>query len=93
MSNDGGRLQGQPADGPRVLVVDDEPNITELLGMAPMQYLTHWRIQAAGYDLLNTKKSIHQVAQEVGYESEAAFTRAFKRTMGAPPAAWRRQRR
>jgi AraC-like DNA-binding protein len=66
---------------------------SDLLGMAPMQYLTHWRIQAAGHDLLNTNKSILQVAREVGYESEASFTRAFKRMMGAPPAAWRRQRR
>jgi len=64
----------------------------EVLGMPPMQYLASWRIHAAAHELANTSKSILQVAQEVGYDSEASFTRAFKRVMAAPPAAWRRQR-
>ena len=42
--------------------------------------------------LLASGKSIAQVAQQVGYESEASFTRAFKRELGMPPAAWRRER-
>jgi AraC-like DNA-binding protein len=57
-----------------------------------MQYLAAWRIQVAAHELLASGKSIAQVAQEVGYESEASFTRAFKRSLGVPPAAWRRQR-
>lgn len=62
------------------------------LGMPPMQYLASWRIHVAAYELANSSKSILQLAQEVGYESEASFTRAFKRAMNAPPATWRRQR-
>jgi AraC-like DNA-binding protein len=65
---------------------------TRILGMAPMQYLAAWRIQVAAHELLASGKSIAQVAQEVGYDSEASFTRAFKRSLGVPPAAWRRQR-
>jgi AraC-like DNA-binding protein len=64
-----------------------------ILGMPPMQYLATWRIHAAAHELLNSGKSILQVAQEVGYDSEASFTRAFKRVMDAPPATWRRERR
>jgi len=64
-----------------------------ILGMPPMQYLATWRIHAAAHELLNSGKSILQVAQEVGYDSEASFTRAFKRLMDAPPATWRRERR
>jgi AraC-like DNA-binding protein len=64
-----------------------------ILGMPPMQYLATWRIHAAAHELLNSGKSILQVAQEVGYDSEASFTRAFKRVMDTPPATWRRERR
>lgn len=64
----------------------------DILGMPPMQYLARWRIHAAAYDLLNTGKSILGVALDAGYDSEAAFSRAFKRVMGLPPAAWRRRR-
>jgi len=63
-----------------------------LLGMPPMQYLASWRIHVAAYELANSSKSIIQLAREVGYESEASFTRAFKRAMNAPPATWRRER-
>lgn len=63
-----------------------------ILGVPPMQYLVTWRIHAAAHELLNSGKSVLQVAQEVGYDSEASFTRAFKRVMEAPPARWRRER-
>jgi AraC-like DNA-binding protein len=64
----------------------------EILGVPPMQYLANWRIHSAAHELVNSGKAIPRIAQEVGYESEASFTRAFKRVMGAPPAAWRRRR-
>jgi AraC family transcriptional regulator, alkane utilization regulator len=64
----------------------------EVLGVPPMQYLANWRIHVAAYELINSKKPIAEIAAEVGYESEASFTRAFKRVMAAPPATWRRQR-
>ena len=63
---------------------------TQLLGQAPMQYLASWRLQVAAQDLLSGSHSIALVAERVGYESEAAFNRAFKRQFGLPPAAWRR---
>lgn len=64
-----------------------------LLGMPPMAYLANWRIHVAAHELINSGKPILQIAQEVGYDSEASFTRAFKRLLGTPPATWRRQRR
>ena len=64
----------------------------DTLGMPPMQYLAAWRIHVAAHELVHSGKPIIQVAQAVGYESEASFTRAFKRAMDAPPAAWRRGR-
>lgn len=63
----------------------------EMIGQPPMQYLANWRMQVAASLLRNTSVTIASVAQDVGYESEAAFTRAFKRLVGKPPAAWRRQ--
>lgn len=64
---------------------------TQLIGMPPMRYLTNWRMQLAASKLRDTRRSVAQIAFDVGYESEAAFTRAFRREMGQPPAAWRRQ--
>lgn len=61
-----------------------------LVGQAPMQYLAHWRIQAGAALLRDTASTVASVAQQVGYESEAAFGRAFKRLVGRPPAQWRR---
>lgn len=61
-----------------------------LIGEPPMRYLTHWRMQVAAQRLRDSESTVAQVAFDVGYESEAAFTRAFRREMGAPPAAWRR---
>lgn len=63
----------------------------ELIGMPPMQYLAKWRIQLGAALLRDTAVTVAAVAQQVGYESEAAFARAFKRLAGLPPAAWRRQ--
>jgi AraC-like DNA-binding protein len=64
---------------------------TNLIGMPPMRYLAAWRMQVAAAKLRDTRQTIAQIAFDVGYESEAAFTRAFRREMGQPPAAWRRQ--
>jgi AraC-like DNA-binding protein len=64
-----------------------------LIGQAPMQYLAHWRIQVGAALLRDTSSTLAAVAQEVGYESEAAFARAFKRLVGQTPSAWRRQAR
>jgi AraC-like DNA-binding protein len=66
---------------------------TRVIGAPPMQYLAGWRIQVAAQELLNTGKSIPRIAQDIGYETEAAFARAFKRRMGVPPATWRRRNR
>jgi len=62
----------------------------QLIGQPPMQYLTQWRMQLAAKLLRNTSNSIASVALDVGYESEAAFARAFKRVVGFPPGTWRR---
>lgn len=62
-----------------------------LIGLPPMKYLTNWRMQVAAHKLRENRTTISQIAFDVGYESEAAFTRAFRREMGAPPATWRRQ--
>ncbi|QGZ95848.1 AraC family transcriptional regulator [Terricaulis silvestris] len=64
---------------------------TQLIGTPPMKYLTNWRMQVAAVKLRERRQTIAQIAFGVGYESEAAFTRAFRREMGQPPAAWRKQ--
>jgi transcriptional regulator GlxA family with amidase domain len=64
----------------------------EMIGQPPMQYLTQWRMQRAAGLLRDSSASIASVALDVGYDSEASFSRAFKRLVGQPPAAWRRQR-
>ena len=63
---------------------------TALLGQPPMQYLARWRLQLAARQLRGGDVPLAVVAEDVGYESEAAFNRAFKREFGVPPAAWRR---
>jgi AraC-like DNA-binding protein len=65
----------------------------QLIGVPPMQYLAQWRMQAAARLLLETRGTVASIAVDVGYDSEAAFARAFKRSVGKPPAAWRRERR
>jgi AraC-like DNA-binding protein len=59
------------------------------LGAPPMSYLTKWRMQLGAQLLTSTSRSVAQIAGEVGYESEPAFNRAFKREYGAPPARFR----
>jgi len=56
-----------------------------------MQYLANWRMQLGAGLLRGSHATVAAVAQEVGYDSEAAFARAFKRATGLPPAAWRRR--
>lgn len=65
---------------------------TALVGHPPMQYLARWRMQAAAALLARGGSKVAAIALEVGYDSESAFNRAFKRLVGVPPAAWRRGR-
>jgi AraC-like DNA-binding protein len=65
----------------------------ELLGEPPIRYLARWRMQLAQDSLRDSERGVAQIAAEVGYESEAAFSRAFKRELGVAPAAWRSARR
>ncbi len=62
----------------------------KFLGLPPMQYLTNWRIQLGTRLLRETNRNVASIALDVGYDSEAAFSRAFKRMVGMPPAKWRR---
>ena len=54
-----------------------------------MAYLTRWRLQLAAHALTTTPRGVADIAAEVGYESEAAFNRAFKRETGLTPGRWR----
>lgn len=65
---------------------------TLLVGYPPMQYLANWRMQLAANDLRGGTDSVAAIAARVGYDSEAAFSRAFKRLVGAPPSEWRKTR-
>jgi len=64
-----------------------------LLGEPPMQYLTRWRMALAAQALRTGHDSVARIGESCGYESEAAFNRAFKREFGSPPATWRRQKK
>lgn len=64
---------------------------TRALGVPPMRYLVARRLETAAERLRGTQDGLGRIALEVGYESEAAFNRAFKRRFGAPPATWRRR--
>lgn len=63
---------------------------TRVIGEPPMRYLARWRMQAAAHQLRNSNAPLARIAVQVGYESEAAFNRAFKSSFGVPPAAWRK---
>ena len=66
---------------------------SRLVGVAPMQYLTRWRLQLAAERLTRGSTKVAAIGAQVGYDSEAAFSRAFKRETGQSPAAWRRRHR
>jgi AraC-like DNA-binding protein len=61
-----------------------------LVGTAPMQYLTQWRMLLAANLLCRSNAPLARIAEDVGYQTDTAFSRAFRREYGAPPAAWRR---
>ena len=62
----------------------------ETVGVSPMEYLTRWRMLLAGDRMANTRDSISEIAQSLGYESASAFTRAFKKIMGCSPREYNR---
>lgn len=64
---------------------------TRLIGEPPLAYLARWRLQMGARLLRSTNRKVLDVAGDVGYESEAAFNRAFKRAFGTPPARYRRE--
>ena len=61
-----------------------------LVGSSPIQYLTQWRMLLAANLLRRSNAPLSHIAQDVGYQTDTAFSRAFRREYGAPPAAWRR---
>jgi AraC-like DNA-binding protein len=63
---------------------------THLLGESPMKYLSEWRIHLAKQMLRDRSDNVQAIAERIGYESEPAFNRAFKKATGSPPAVWRR---
>ena len=63
-----------------------------LVGQSPIQYLAEWRMHLARHLLQESTFAISEIAERVGYESEAAFSRAFRRLVGLPPSAWRQNR-
>jgi AraC-like DNA-binding protein len=67
-------------------------SFSELVGLPPMRYLARWRMQLAAQLLLDSDATVAGVAAHVGYRSEVAFNRAFRRIVGMPPAAWRRMK-
>jgi AraC-like DNA-binding protein len=64
---------------------------TTFVGCPPMQYLASWRMQLAANELRSGTDSVATIANRVGYESEAAFSRAFTKSMGEPPSTWRKR--
>jgi AraC-like DNA-binding protein len=64
---------------------------TAYVGIPPMTYLARWRLQVAARLLQNGSVSVAQAASTVGYQSESAFNRAFKRLVGVSPGVWRRR--
>jgi AraC-like DNA-binding protein len=95
-----GRLHERPADpwtlerlardiGASRSVLADR--FAHFVGLPPIQYLTRWRMQIAARLLAEGAGKVSAVALEVGYDSEAAFSRAFKKIAGVPPGMWRRR--
>ena len=65
---------------------------SHVVGVPPMSYLARWRLQLAAEQLVNSSAKVAAIGAQVGYDSEAAFSRAFKRETGLSPAAWRQSR-
>ena len=63
----------------------------QLVGSSPMQYLAQWRMLLATHLLARSNAPLARIAEEVGYQTDTAFSRAFRREFGAPPATWRRK--
>ncbi len=91
------RIHAEPARDWSVASLADEvamsrsafaARFTDLVGESAMRYVTRWRMHVA-HDLLRDGRTVASTATEVGYESEAAFSRAYKRVMGEPPRAAR----
>lgn len=94
-------LHAEPARAWTVEALAEEAGISraalakrfvDLVGESPMQYLANWRMHLARQLLRESGLGIGRIAERVGYESEAAFNRAFRRATGTPPATWRRGR-
>lgn len=64
---------------------------TSIVGIAPMEYVTRWRMQMAARRLLGGRTTMFQIAHDVGYTSEVAFSKAFKRVMGCTPSVYKRR--
>jgi len=64
----------------------------DVLGLSPIRYLTEWRMHIATDLLASTDLTVAQIAKRTGYDSQEAFSRAFKRRMGSAPSAWRAER-
>jgi AraC-like DNA-binding protein len=62
----------------------------QLVGSSPIQYLTQWRMLLASNLLSRCNQPLASIAEAVGYQTDTAFSRAFRREFGTPPAAWRR---
>ena len=62
-----------------------------LVGSSPIQYLTQWRMLLAANLLSGSNAPLARIAEDVGYQTDTAFSRAFRREYGTPPAAWRRR--
>ncbi len=97
-----GLLHGRPKESWTVASLADEVGLSRsalverfsrYLAEPPMAYLTRWRLQLAARTLARTSRSVAAIAGDVGYESEASFSRAFKRQFGVPPARYRREQR
>jgi AraC-like DNA-binding protein len=63
---------------------------SELVGETPLKYLTEWRMRVARSRLIDTSDPLSAISIDLGYQSEAAFCRAFKRVFGQPPGSFRR---
>ena len=66
---------------------------SSLVGESAMRYLTHWRMQLARAQLVDTADSLATLSDRLGYQSEAAFSRAFKRVFGVSPGSMRQATR